>query len=1008
MTTPVGEKDAPAGTAARYDGSMNARRGRVNYEAKNGLNGRSANDLYVGQIHVEVPLTMEFLDYGAGEYSLAVPVQLVCSEAYGSYSSSLYFTPWDELVESGGITMSGTNLYRISQADEILEIDPSVTGITGTFKNSTYKEVDVPSSVTEGYKPFDGSGVKKIVFGEGTTTIPNYFCYNATNLREVILPETVSNFQYYCFARCSALSEINMPQSYTLGNCCFSYCTSIEELHITDGVTVNATSASYAPFLGSGLKRVTVEDGTTTVPAYICAQCAGITELYLPASLTTMGARAFTGMSGLKELTVKSDISQANSYSMMPVFENTGLEKITFTEGVTKVARHMFNGGCTNVTELSLPDTLKVIEPSAFAGCSKLAELEIPVGVTTLGGKCFANATALKELHIRADYALPYATTVSPFEGSGIEKLVFEEGVTTIAAHLFDNGCSNMTDLYLPTSLSTASGYAFRNCTSLKSVVIRSNVDVPRSSVVSPFIGGDIESITYANGVVLVGAYLFNGACSSLTEITLPNTITTIRSHAFDGCSSLSELEIPTSVETLGARAFGGAISLKTMHIRADYKQDTVGVSSPFEGSGVENLIFDEGVTAIAGHLFDDGCAQMTELYLPTTLETVGGYAFENCVSLKHLVVRSNIKPPHATVVSPFNGGDIESIEFADGVTLIGDYIFSNACASMTSLSFPESMREIGFNTFEGCSSLTDLYLPASVEEIGGWGFGGCVSLSTLNMNSSFARPSGADISPFENGGITVINVADGVTEIRKNLFNNINGETIMMNVPISVTKIGYKVFADGADYVVYYAGTEAEWAAIEKDEDFTPSQVICADTVLLGRMMMVPGDEDLMDLTALMDDLDDDSDGAESDDTVDGEELMDDWEAVGDSEAAEPEDTGDGSEGFFADAQNDDGENALDDIEDDMDAVMPEQALSMDADEESEVSGDDGRGEREDDRALCEWGQDHSADPEEGDDGMAEACGEDEGQDAEQEREELWEADDEIPVQAECGADEH
>lgn len=833
METPVGKKAAPEGTSVTYEGSMNARNGFENYKAVNGLDGRTTDDIYMGKIHVSVPFTVDFLEYGPGSYSIPITVTLQAQTAYGSYSSDLTFTSWQDLVASGGINVYRMTLTQINKRDMILDIDPSITGISGSFTYSTYKEVDIPSSVTSGYHIFQSSPVEKIVFGEGSTTVPSGLCYYATELTDVVMPDTVHTFKSDCFRGCTNLDNIKLPAEMSLESWSFANCKKITELHITDGVSVNASSATYGPFVGSGLQKVIVEEGATTVPKYICAGCTDVDELYLPDTLQTMGYQCFTGMQDLKEVTIKSDIAQLNSHSVVPCFEDTGIETITFTHGVTKVGRYLFAGGCSHVTQLNLPDTLTEIGPNAFEGCSSLAELEIPTSVTTLGGDCFQGATSLKELHIRADYAIPRATIVSPFEDSGIEKLVIEEGVTTVVSHMFDDGCTKMTELILPTTLTTIGGDAFENCKSLKNLTVRSNADVPRYTVVSPFEGGDLESITYVDGVTTVGAYLFNGACASLTELNLPDSLTEIKANAFAGCSSLTELEIPTSVRTLGGDSFEGATSLKELHIRANYALPSGSVVSPFENSGIEKLVFEEGVTSIVAHLFDRGCSSVTDLVLPTTVETVGGWAFRDCTSLKSLVVRSNLKPPYATTVSPFEGGDIEHIEFTSGVSSVGDYIFSGAVSSMTTLILPEGMTALGSNAFEGCSSLSSLYIPTTMVEIEMEAFEGCTSLTTLNMNSSFKKPTGASYSPFENGGITVVNVADGLTEIKTNYLNNADGTQIRINIPVSVTKIGYKVFKDGTDYIAYYDGTEEQWEAVEKDSSFAPAQVICTDTVL-------------------------------------------------------------------------------------------------------------------------------------------------------------------------------
>lgn len=572
-----------------------------------------------------------------------------------------------------------------------------------------------------------------------------------------MLPDTVKSFDSECFKNCINLENITLPSEMTLGSSCFANCRKITELHITNGVKVNASLAANGPFAGSGLAKVVVEDGTTTVPSYICANCADIRDLYLPDSLNMVGTRCFTGMAGLKEVTIKSDIVRASASTVVPCFEDTGIETITFTDGVTKIGRYLFAGGCADVTEINLPDSLEEIAASAFAGCASLTDLEIPESVRTLGGDCFEGAASLKELHIRADYALPSGSIISPFENSGIETLVFEEGVTVINSYFFK-----------------------------------------------------------------------------------------------------------------------------------------------------------------------DGCRYMTELVLPTTLTTVGGSAFENCKSLKSVTFRSNVDVPRYGVVSPFKGGDLEQIEFAAGVTSVGNYIFSNACSSMTALVLPEGMVSVGHHTFEGCLSLSNLNIPSTMRELGGEAFAGCAALTTLNINAPFKSVAGAFASPFENGGISVVNVADGLTEINTNYLNNATGSQIRIHIPVSVTKIGYGVCREGTDYIVYYDGTETQWGEVAKDASFAPSQVICSgadsteavetleetteeeieeeapDAGIDGDDIVVPEDHEIAETAGKTEDEDMDDDGTadsardEGIDNTEDEDMDDDASADGAEDGGTDDDEAD------------------------------------------------------------------------------------------------------------------
>lgn len=536
MGTPKGERTAPAGTKVSYRGSMNARNGSENYKAVNGTGGKTEADICMGQIEVSVPLTKDFLDYGAGSYTMTVPVTLETYTAYGSYSSDLEFTLWSELVSTGGIMVRGSTLMTVTRKDMILDILPGITALSSSFNGLPYMEIDIPSSVTDTnfIRPMNGSRVERVVFGEGRTGIPDNICYGASYLKEVIMPDSVYRFGSDCFKGCVNLENIELPSVMSLGDSCFADCKRITELHISDQVTVSAPHEKYGPFVGSGIKKVVVEDGTTAVPSYICAGCTEVTELYLPESLKKMGYYCFSGMQGLKEVTVRSDIS-VEATSAVPVFYDTGIETITFTDGVTTVPRYMFAGGCGRAAEINLPDTLRTIGVSAFEGCSSLTDLEIPLSVTTLDVACFKGAASLNELNIRKNYEMPSSCVHSPFEDSGIQKLVFEEGVTSIAPYLFNGGCSKVAELVLPSTLQTVGHEAFKNCSSLRNLIIRSNITLPYTEVVSPFANGSLDSVTFAEGVTGICDYMFAGA--SVGTLNIPVSMRTIGNKVFDSGS---------------------------------------------------------------------------------------------------------------------------------------------------------------------------------------------------------------------------------------------------------------------------------------------------------------------------------------------------------------------------------------------------------------------------------------------------------------------------------------
>lgn len=626
METPAGNKETPAGTKVELSGSLNARKGFMNRM----LGGSDPSMLKKAGIYVEIPITSELLSYGEGQYSVTIPITLSISEAYGSYSADYDFTPWADLVESGDAVVTSGKLTSIKKMDAILEIDPSVTSIgANVFKNTFYYDVEIPSSVTSAQNAFADSNVMMAKFDSGRTAIPASIFKNAKNLMSVQMEQEVNSFGNYCFEGCTALHTVTMPDTVTLGANCFKNCTSLSSFVMTPGITCASISMQTAsPFYGSGITNLIISEGVKTVPSYMYCNCPNLSSVSLPYSLQVIGAYSFSDLPKLEEILIRSNISRHSNSVAVGCFVNTGLKKITFEDGITTVPKYMFRDGCANVTELNLADTITTIEGDAFSGCSSLTELELPASITTLGGDAFENATSLKEFHLRKDISLPRSCVVSPFEGSGIEKIIVEEGVTMVCADLFNRGCYNLRDLTIPSTIRTLEGMAFGNATSLKTVTIPANVTLSYGGVVSPFENSGLETIIFSEGVTTINSSLFRSGCSHVTRIDFPSTLTSIGYDAFSGCTSLATVDIPESVTSIGLGAFENSTKLTTLDINSSWSKPSGADMSPFEGSGLTTVYVKNGLTRVgAMHLANNSDDEIV-IHIPTSVSSIDGYAF--------------------------------------------------------------------------------------------------------------------------------------------------------------------------------------------------------------------------------------------------------------------------------------------------------------------------------------------------------------------------------------------
>ena len=178
-----------------------------------------------------------------------------------------------------------------------------------------------------------------------------------------------------------------------------------------------------------------------------------------------------------------------------------------------------------------------------------------------------------------------------------------------IGNQAFD-GCSSLTSLTLPSSVTSIGSSAFSGCSGLTSLTLPSSVTSIEWSAFSGCSG--LTSLTLPSSVTSIGGSAFSG-CSGLTSLTLPSSVTEIGWYAFSGCSGLTSLTLPSSVSSIGSFAFSGC-------------------------SGLTSLTLPSCVTSIGESAFR-GCSSLASLTLPSSVTSIGKSAFEGCSGLTSIYV---------------------------------------------------------------------------------------------------------------------------------------------------------------------------------------------------------------------------------------------------------------------------------------------------------------------------------------------------------------------------------
>ena len=229
-----------------------------------------------------------------------------------------------------------------------------------------------------------------------------------------------------------------------------------------------------------------------------------------------------------------------------------------------------------------------------------------------------------------------------------------------------------------------------------------------------------LTSLTIPSSVTSIGNQAFSG-CSGLTSLTIPSGVTSIGRSAFSGCSGLTSLTIPSSVTSIGESAFWDCSGLTSLIILSSVTR--ISRETFRYCSGLTSLIIPSSVTSIDEQAFW-GCSGLTSLTIPSGVTSIGYAAFYDCSSLTSLTIPSSVTSIGRSAFSCCSG--LTSLTIPSGVTSIGEAAFSG-CSGLTSLTIPSSVTSIGSSAFSGCSGLTSIYVYLEkLPELGTYIFSGC------------------------------------------------------------------------------------------------------------------------------------------------------------------------------------------------------------------------------------------------------------------------------------------
>lgn len=672
----------------------------------------------------------------------------------------------------------------------------------GAFSNmKSLAKVTLPARLTSlGGNAFaQSSALAEVVFEEDCrlTRIDEYAFYK-TGFTEIVLPDSVKTLGGYLF-KDSKLETITFPDTLDTLNFTFDGCKTLK--------TVNLTGDGSGDFKLNGgvVYKILKDDAGTVIGRELAYYSYSKTDtaFEIPADVIKIQAVAF----------------KDNPYLQTLTFENSTAALTADKSNALVIGEAAFQG-CTALVSVKIPTRLTTVGRIAFAGCTKLAKVtfEEDCALQTISEGMFHKCTALSSITIPKKIS---AIDNGAFVASGLQTVTFAADGAKVQLYAEASSYSTST---IPGSSTSAKYGVFGNCTKLETVEFNNRLSgtaIPAYTFYSCGVLSALDKVTindvgqYAfrdckklgDGVIdfsklttdTINTYAFYG-CTSLTNITLSESVQTIDKYAFSKCTNLSKFVLPSSVQTINGYAFDGCTKLIFVENISDTDEDVDALknvmylnSYAFQNCKALTSVDLSGFVGYdASHLgilyssTFNGCTSLATVTLPSSLIEIGGSAFKGCTNLASLALPETLETIGSSAFESCTS--LETITLSSALKKIGSSAFKN-CQAITSLTLPESLETIDTSAFEGCANLASINLE-KVKYINQKAFKGCESLTFADLTGFVGYTSSTSYAgklyneTFCNSGLTS--------------FTFDNTDPDMTNViPARITSFGTKLFSN-------------------------------------------------------------------------------------------------------------------------------------------------------------------------------------------------------------------
>ena len=553
----------------------------------------------------------------AGLETLYVPegVTRIEEGAFSDCSNLKRITIPESLVSIGRYAFSGCELVSEVHIKDI-----------ASWCNISFVSGDSNPISQQSLLYVDGKGIMDLVIPEGVIAIPDYAFLDYARLASVSFPASLSSIGEHAFSTCKQLKVLVLPDRIdTIGYSAFSTCTQLESISLPKNLAViksNAFGDCYA------LTSIVLPENLNVIETMAFFNCKSLTSVTLPKNLSQIMDGAFEWCTNLyvvfnnsnlplssgsefgcvakyAKIIVNADgeyivCNDSEKYLLTPddflvLLEENEYILLAYVGNATTITLpesifgHIYKirdfRGANYVT---LPEELNKLSENAFQGCIALKAVSCPESMISIGSAAFGGC-------------------------SNLSKIVMPKQLEVIGSSAFW-GCEKVTSFVIPEKLSIVDAAAFSGCENLAEVHIPSlytwcNISFATSDS-SPLIYGaelllnnlPITDLSIPEGITSINSYAFQG-CSSIVSVSMPESVTVIKDSAFYGCQNLKSILFSKNITTICQFAFCDCISLETINL-----PEKLSEISEFSFAGCTGLFnnpeyYDAGTLVIDGWL---------------------------------------------------------------------------------------------------------------------------------------------------------------------------------------------------------------------------------------------------------------------------------------------------------------------------------------------------------------------------------------------------------------------